>query len=243
MQPIRAVTFDFWNTLMSEDRGHLRNRRLTAWEGIAEEAGLGIGRPALEAAFDSSWQRYVDHWTAGRQYSHRTAVDDILERLGVDVPGDVAAQLADAFSRAAEGAELHVTPNAAACLHALRDAGCRIGIVCDVGMTASPLLREHLRRQGLLDLFDHWSFSDEVGYYKPAREIFEHALSGLGVQPAETAHVGDLRRTDVAGALAMGMTAVRYTGVFDDDADGEPEAHLVVADHAHLPQALGLGDS
>ena len=59
--------------------------------------------------------------------------------------------------------------------------------------------------------------------------------------PSRAAHVGDLRRTDVAGALALGMTAVRYTGAFDD-VDGEgPEATFVVASHAELPGVLGIG--
>ena len=54
--------------------------------------------------------------------------------------------------------------------------------------------------------------------YKPAPEIFEHALAGLGgVDPAEAAHVGDLRRTDIAGARAMGILALRYRGVNDDE--------------------------
>ncbi len=102
----------------------------------------------------------------------------------------------------------------------------------------------------MLDLFDHWSFSDDVGYYKPAPEIFEHALAGLGgPAPAQVAHVGDLRRTDVGGAQAMGMIAVRYRGVFDDSdpttdprdkAPPPPEGDLVIDDHAELIDALGL---
>jgi FMN phosphatase YigB (HAD superfamily) len=90
----------------------------------------------------------------------------------------------------------------------------------------------------VLALFDHWSFSDEVGWYKPDRRIFEHALAGLGgVDPGRAAHVGDIRRTDVAGAQAMGMLAVRYCGI-SDDTDSGPEGDVVVADHAHLSAAL-----
>jgi putative hydrolase of the HAD superfamily len=101
------------------------------------------------------------------------------------------------------------------------------------------VLREHLIRHGVLPLFDHWSFSDEVGAYKPSPVIFEHALAGLGgPTPERVAHVGDLRRTDVAGARAMGMTAIRYAGIFDDDSADQPEADHVVTDHADLPAIL-----
>ena len=78
------------------------------------------------------------------------------------------------------------TANIGVALRALRDAGLRIGIVCDVGMAPSTLLRTHLGTHGLIDYFDHWSFSDEVGVFKPAAAIFEHALRGLGVDEPGT---------------------------------------------------------
>jgi FMN phosphatase YigB (HAD superfamily) len=60
------------------------------------------------------------------------------------------------------------------------------------------------------------------------------------VAPERAAHVGDLRRTDVGGANAMGMVSVRYTGVFDDDSATEPEAVHVIADLRKLPSVLGV---
>jgi FMN phosphatase YigB (HAD superfamily) len=94
-----------------------------------------------------------------------------------------------------------------------------------------------------LELFDGMSFSDEVGHYKPARAIFEHALTSVGsVAPERAAHVGDRRRTDVSGALAMGMTAVRYNGVYEDEAIRAPEADVVVGNLAELPAALGVAE-
>lgn len=131
-------------------------------------------------------------------------------------------------------------------LRRLKDGGLRIGIICDVGMAPSPVLRGFLEHHGVLQYFDHWSFSDEVGVYKPHPEIFEHALAGLGgVEPARAVHVGDLRRTDVAGAIAMGMTAVRYRGSHDDnggvgDAGELVEGHHVIDDHIELLHVVGL---
>ncbi len=153
----------------------------------------------------------------------------------------------EAFVTGAAGQEQELTGNIEETLVALKERGLRLGIICDVGLTPSNVLRDYLAAHGVLDLFDHWSFSDEVGSYKPARAIFDHALAGLGgVEPARAAHVGDLRRTDIAGARAMGMTAVRYRGANDDpagtDPDGEPlpEGHHVIDDHAQLVAALDL---
>lgn len=238
---IEAVTFDFWNTLAYEERGHLRGRRLEAWAGILEEAGFATERQHLDAVFDHSWDRYVSHWTEGQQYLAVQAAEDSIEALGFEIPHAVRGMLTEAFARAGEGAELHQADGVAAAISLLKDSGIRVGIVCDVGFTPSTTLRDHLIRTGLLPLFDHWSFSDEVGAYKPSPVIFEHALEGLGgIAPERAAHIGDLRRTDIAGARAMGMTAVRYTGVFDDDSSDEPEGHVVISHYNELAQALAI---
>lgn len=52
--------------------------------------------------------------------------------------------------------------------------------------------------------------------------------------------IDEIAGTDVAGALGMGMVAVRCTGVFDDDPQPEPEADHVVARHLDLPAVLGV---
>ena len=72
------------------------------------------------------------------------------------------------------------------------------------------MCRALLTAEDLLDVFDVTVFSDEQGTYKPDVRIFEHTLSTLGVDPDAALHVGDRRRTDVAGALDAGMGAVRY---------------------------------
>ena len=173
------------------------------------------------------------------------AVDHVLAELGQEVPDDLRGELMAVITDPAPEHDPVPTEHVAECLAVLDDAGVRIGIICDVGLTPSRTLRRFLGRHDLLDRFDHWSFSDEVGVFKPDPVIFRHALEGLGVDdPTSAVHVGDLRRTDVAGARALGITSVRYTGVFDDPvADEEPEleADHVVADHALLPELLGLG--
>ena len=83
---IRAVTFDFWNTLVYEERGHLRGRRLDAWAGILEEAGFALEREQLDLAFDASWTRFVDRWESGEQYQAVQAAEEIVELLGFHMP-------------------------------------------------------------------------------------------------------------------------------------------------------------
>ena len=238
---VEAVTFDFWQTLMSEAPGQLTHARRTAWARILADDGFDISSEGLRDAFARSWATYEASWMAGRQYRAADAAVDIMTQLGIDPTAGIASALTQAMVEAGRDADLRPAPGIHACLRELRAAGIRVGIVCDVGMTGSPILLSHLERHGLLTSFDHWSFSDIVGWYKPAPEIFEHALAGLGgVDPARNAHVGDRLRTDVAGALGMGMVAVRYTGLYDDPAEGFAEATHVLATHADLPGVLGI---
>jgi FMN phosphatase YigB (HAD superfamily) len=245
---IEAVTYDFWDTLVrSDDSATLGARRAKL---IAVLGGFGhhVEAEVLDEAFVETFGVYTDHWRANRQYTARDGALHVLSLLEVELDPEELEAAVDAYANAAASVDMRLTDHVADTLVALKARGIRLGIICDVGMTPSPVLRGWLDRNGVLDLFDHWSFSDEVGWFKPAPQIFEDALAGLGgIDPTRAAHVGDLRRTDVAGAKAMGMVAVRYRGVNDnadlppvDDGHPRPEGDIVLDDHADLLAALGL---
>jgi FMN phosphatase YigB (HAD superfamily) len=240
---VEAVTFDFWNTLVWEEPGSLRKERLEAWADALADLGIRFDRAQLESAHDAAHAGYVASWTAGHQFRAEDAVKQMVEHLDckLGVKGEQA--LLDGFDEAGRRAAVHVSHGVRDCLQALKRAGLRIGIVCDIGLTPSPVLCELLDRHGLRGYLDAMTFSDEVGHYKPARAIFEHALAALGsVPPERAAHVGDRRRTDVGGAIEMGMISVRYNGVYEDEAIHAPEADIVLADIADLPLLLGVAE-
>jgi FMN phosphatase YigB (HAD superfamily) len=240
---VEAVTFDFWNTLIWEEPGSLRERRLKAWADALTEIGARFDRARLESAHDAAHEEYVVSWTEGRQFRVEEAVKQMVEHLDGELGVEGEQALLSGFCEAGRRAAVHVSSGVRDCLQALDRAGVRIGIVCDIGLTPSPVLCELLDRHGLRGFFDAMSFSDEVGHYKPARAIFEHALAGLGsVPPERAAHVGDRRRTDIEGATEMGMISVRYNGVYEDEANQAPEADIVLTDMADLPLLLGVAE-
>lgn len=240
---IEAVTFDFWNTLV-DGQDDKRDVRIDAWSRLLADAGHAVEAATLEAAVKTGWQAYVKHWTDNTPFGAVEVIRVVLDDLGIADDVELFQAMVDVIVEPPPDRYPPLNPNLEATLSTLHDAGLRIGIVCDVGLTPSKILRRHLDLQGVLGYFDHWSFSDEVGVYKPDARIFDHALEGLGgVAPQRTAHVGDLRRTDIVGAQSMGMTAVRYTGVHDDPAMPDApviEADHVIATHAELPEILGI---
>lgn len=199
---------------------------------------LEIEAELLAATLDEVTASYEGSWSAGDHFHPSEGAEMLVASLGIEGPAREA--VAEAFLTAGRGAKLELAPDIRPCLEALSERGLRLGIVCDVGFTGGELLRDFLDREGLLGHFSGWAFSDEVGHYKPAPQIFEAALGALGAEPAETVHVGDLRRTDVAGAAAIGMTTVRYRGLHDDRGEGGGgEADFVVESHRELPGLIG----
>lgn len=209
---------------------------------MLHDAGSPVSDDQIGDALDEVIRVFNERWRQNEQFTGDHGTVLLVEVLDLVVDDDLLDRLSLAFKGVGQLDAPALNPNVREALQRLKSEGVRIGIICDVGMAPSVVLRDHLEVHEVIEYFDHWSFSDEVGHYKPASEIFEHALHGLGgVAPERAAHVGDLRRTDVAGALAMGMTAVRYRGRTDDHgAPGDPEAHHVIDDHADLPKVLGF---
>jgi putative hydrolase of the HAD superfamily len=162
-----------------------------------------------------------------------------LEAKGI-FDDDAIGQLTREFEEASIQSGVDAVEGAAETLQALTDAGIRRGLVCDTGFTPGRVVRSILEEKGLLQHLEVLCFSDEVGVPKPGNEIFAKALAELGVaRPPEAVHVGDLRRTDIAGARDIGMHGVRYRGVHDDRTDAL-DAECVIDDHRKLLEFIGV---
>lgn len=236
---VSAVTFDYWRTLVWEPPGELEKHRLRHWTRLLADRRNPPTPAELQAAHAAAFTSASASWRANVQFRADEAADMMIAHLELALTQAERAELVTAFSLAGAETSLQLAPGIAQALDDLKGRGVRLGIVCDVGLTPSPVLRDHLERFGLLDKFDHWSFSDEVHCYKPSAKPFQHACAGLGTRPEETAHVGDQRRTDVQGALDAGLVAVRYSGIFDDPDDSLPSGDLVLESHLDLNAALG----
>ncbi|MEZ5137375.1 MAG: hypothetical protein R2711_00875 [Acidimicrobiales bacterium] len=79
---LRAVTFDFWNTLIRADDAGIRDRRLAAWLGLLAGEGIDLEGDVVRAAQRHASVRFEDHWRVNRFYGAQQAVHDMLEHLG-----------------------------------------------------------------------------------------------------------------------------------------------------------------
>jgi putative hydrolase of the HAD superfamily len=93
----------------------------------------------------------------------------------------------------------------------------------------------------MLEWFDHFIFSDEIGVSKPARGMFDAAARAAGCDVTALVHVGDRPHNDIDGPHAVGARGVLLTVVKDrSSAKSKPDA--VCDDYGKLPGIIaGLG--
>ncbi|MHC5053524.1 MAG: HAD family hydrolase [Planctomycetota bacterium] len=215
--PIRAVTFDFWNTLYSDPEGVSAERTRRRAGLIAEavvDAGGAPPPPVNElerriAQLLPSATRLRDETSHGHTTEER--IGWVLSELGVSLRPDKIEQLARAAAEL--GVRFPPAPvESAREVVAAVAASAKVGVVSDTGIISGRCLTRIMASDGLAEQFGALGFSDETGRSKPHAKAFLPVLDRLGVGPEEAVHVGDLAETDVAGALALGMRAVWIDG-------------------------------
>lgn len=233
---IRAVTYDCWGTLLKDSDWDAS----LALRQSALRKALGISESEAADLLTRAWDRHDEAWKQIETFGPGRMAAHCLEAKGVD-DDELLVDLTRRFEEASLECGFEAVEGSETVLAALRAAGIGRGLVCDTGFTPGRVVREMLEEVGLLEYLDVLCFSDEVGVPKPGNEIFTKALAELGVRPTEAVHVGDLRRTDIAGAHDVGMHAVRFRGVHDDRSDST-EAELLIDRHEHLLEALRLAE-
>jgi len=236
-----AVTFDCWNTLLrEEDWPEAQRRRADALLHAARETGARIELEQAVAAFERAWKRHHELWVEGVASGAREIAGWAMHQLGALTHGASFELLVAHFENASHSSCVVALEGAVETVERLSAAGVPCALVCDTGLTPGRVVREHLARLGLMPGLRAQTFSDEVGVPKPDPRMFHAALTALGVSAASAVHVGDLRRTDVAGARGVGMGSVRLSAAYDDAAD-LPDADHVAPSHAALRELLGVG--
>jgi putative hydrolase of the HAD superfamily len=113
----------------------------------------------------------------------------------------------------------------------------RLALICDTGLTPGRMLSQWMETNGILQYFNHLTFSDELGVSKPHPRAFLSTLESLGVAPQAAVHIGDNPRTDVAGAQGAGMRAILLQGPHQWP-ESEVQADAVIAGYDELEPLL-----
>ncbi len=243
---IGAVTFDLWDCLFADDtdepkraaagkppkpvaRRELVHQYLGRHAPIAREA-VDLAYDLTDAAFRKVWHDQHVTWS-------------VRERLGVLLAGLKRTLPEDEFAeliRLHEDMELEFSPDPApGALEALKalHGVYPLIVVSDAIFSPGRALRELLRKNGMLECFDGFVFSDEIGKSKPAPEMFQEAAKAAGCDITSIVHIGDRPHNDIGGPHAVGARGVLLTVVKNRPLDGHvPDA--ICDDYSKLPALL-----
>jgi putative hydrolase of the HAD superfamily len=194
---LKAVIFDLFNTLTSHDVA----RDDVPWTADV----LGVPR--------RTWSHALTESSGPRLTGAIQDPVEIIRHLAQTMDAAVSDELLAAAARSHQeifNRVLGSVPDANIdLLRKLRDAGLQTAVVsnCDTseiaGWSASPL---H-------GLFDVEVFSCQFGHAKPHPKIYHECLRRLNAAPEECLFVGDGGHGELAGARAVGLHTVLFSGV------------------------------
>jgi HAD superfamily hydrolase (TIGR01549 family) len=242
--PVRAVVFDLFDTLVDLHMDRLPQveidgRRFPSTAGrlhalVVERAPV-TWEDFTKALYAVEREVRAPRAEAGRELPTLERMHELLRRLGL-VDDALAGRLTDVHMALLRDQVTH-HPHHVEVLEQLRGK-VRLAVCSNFSHTQTAL--RILEDAGLRWHFDAVLVSDATGWRKPRREIFDATCALLGVPPAETLHVGDHLRLDVAGGGEAGLrTAWLVRRVSDPDAAlqkhaGPPPTH-VIRDLAEVP--------
>jgi putative hydrolase of the HAD superfamily len=94
-------------------------------------------------------------------------------------------------------------------LRELKSRGFKVAIVSNTPWgSPANLWREEIARHGLSEHMDVVVFCTDIGWRKPAQQIFEYTLERLQVLPQHCVFVGDNPVWDLMGPRAVGIEAI-----------------------------------
>ena len=229
------MTFDLWNTLL--ENKDFTEQRINFLKRDLKVEGFIFPDSELLKAYETASEHHRREWELNHSHlSVRRRVEHILAGLGIPFTADLIRSVNVSFMNAYVMDPPALKEGVEKTLEAL-NGEYRMGIISDTGVTPGSIIRDHLEGHELLHYFTSTVFSDEVGYCKPDPRVFEKALNELKVRPEEAVHVGDLLRTDVAGAKGVGMKAV-WVSEAGDYPHGEYSPDFVIKRLPELVDAL-----
>ena len=223
--PYTAILFDLFDTLVRFERERMPEIEING-KAVRSSAGLlhGILKTQCpEIGLDRCYEALGESWREAqrlRAIDHREVAADarfahFFRTLGLEesaLPDGFGRSLIDAH-RNALGKAAEFPPHHGPLLRRLAQRY-KLAVVSNFDYTPTAL--DILERAGVTDLFQTIVVSDEIGWRKPRRDIFDAALHRLGVRASDSLFVGDRADMDVLGAQQIGMDAAWI------NRDGEP---------------------
>ena len=203
---IKAVFFDFFNTLVGYDPP-----REQIEANILREMGIdtdpeSLLRPIL-AADEFLYQEHARYPLGKRSQEETMALyiqyhGIIFKEAGLEASQELVADILKKWMRS--DLKVVLFDDVVPALTHLKELGLILGLISNVDRDITPLYQQ----LGLPNWLQLIVTSQEVGFTKPHPKIFQAALKQAGVKPSEAIYVGDQYQYDIVGANEAGMRGI-----------------------------------
>ncbi len=221
---MKAVSFDFGQTLAELDYGFLQRRLV--------ERGVSFDPEGARAASSDAWRVYGEKKDAGHAAAWQHMMQAQLQGGGVPAASLQALGEWLWHEQPRQNLWRRPIPGMIELVRDLNAAQVPVGIISN----SEGHLAELVAELHWSDCFEVVADSGKVKLDKPDPRIFQHACRELSVTTEQLLHVGDSWEADVQGALGAGAHAVWF-----DRAHGEralPARVLGAADATELREVL-----
>ncbi|WP_297444201.1 HAD family hydrolase [Desulfurobacterium sp.] len=196
---IKLVSFDIWGTLLD------LNLML---EAIVEELSYlsSLEKTFIDNAFKKARKESRELRLQGKLPAKEAV--NICQKLFADTLGLDVEFIKRAVVKATLKVRKHIGyPVAIEVLKTVKEKELFVCTIGNVQFWSSNYTRIFIEETGFANYIDKQFYSDEVGVFKPEKEIFIHAASYFKVKPEEMIHVGDREKEDFFGAQKAGVNA------------------------------------
>jgi len=203
---IKAVIFDFIGTLTSVKNYSLEASTRKLYKAIVE-AGFTTEEEEFLSAYSRAHEKYrLIRYEELVEITNSVWIADALNCLGFKTsPHDARVKTAVNVFFEDYLSSLELNPCARQMLVRLSNQY-KLGLISN--FTYAPVIYAALRRLSVNNFFSAVLVSENVGWRKPNRKIFQEALRRLNVKAEETVYVGDSPAEDIGGGAAVGMRTV-----------------------------------
>jgi putative hydrolase of the HAD superfamily len=203
---IKAVITDYIGTLANARSYSLEASRVKLHK-ILMETGFKTSLAEFFEAYTRAHEKYrFVRYDKLREVTNAVWVSEALNELGCETSAKdsrIKVALNIFFQDYVDSLKLR--PYAKRLIRRITE-NYKLGLVSN--FTYAPVIYASLRKLGISQFFNAVLVSDDTGWRKPHRKIFQDALRKLQAAADETVYIGDSPIEDIKGAQALEMKTV-----------------------------------
>jgi putative hydrolase of the HAD superfamily len=236
---VKAFIFDFIGTLTHVTEYSLEKSKLKLYKSLVK-AGFNVAEKDFLEAYNQSYEECrVKRYDELIEVTDAVWIAEALKRLGFTIdPKDARVKTAVGvfFEDYFKALKLNQCTEQ---LLSFVSRHYKVGLISN--FTYAAVIHAAMRKLKISRFFNVVLVSQDVGWRKPNKKIFQEAIRRLDVNSEDTVYIGDCPSEDIGGASAMGMKTVFVPSQFytlEDLTESQQRPDLIVRNICELRKTI-----